>query len=60
MSNFIVSVRATTARHTGKACTPVRAVTVDDGEAFDPNVAKTVVKLDDGTEVVCLNDEIRG
>jgi len=60
MTNIIKSTREQTAPHDGKACERVRAVTLDDGEAWDKNLAKTVVRLEDGTEVIVINDEIRG
>ena len=58
--NVIASMREQTAKHHGKRCTVVRSVTPEDGEAFDRNVAKSVVKLEDGTQVYVVNDEIRG
>jgi cytochrome c556 len=45
------------AKHVGKSCERVRAVVPDD-DAWDAKAAKTVVKLEDGSEVVLFNDEI--
>ncbi|HEX2653572.1 MAG TPA: hypothetical protein VHN11_07975 [Xanthobacteraceae bacterium] len=60
MGNIICSVRTQTAKYDGQACERVRAVTEEDGEAFNPAIAKTVVKLEDGSEAIVLNDEIKG
>lgn len=54
----IQSTRPNTRAYHGEKCTRVRAVTEEDGEAFDVGIAKTVVKLDDGTEVIVHNHEI--
>ncbi|MES2671634.1 MAG: hypothetical protein V4673_14620 [Pseudomonadota bacterium] len=43
----------------GKICEPVRSVTPElDGEMFDVSLAKTVVKLDDGSETIVANIEL--
>jgi hypothetical protein len=54
----IMSSRVNTKPHDGKSCTPLRSITAEDGEAFDVLLAKTVVKLDDGTEVIVANIEL--
>lgn len=55
----INSVRPQTKDHHGKTCELVRSVTEEDGEAFDPALAKTVVTLDDdGKEVIVANIEL--
>jgi hypothetical protein len=43
--------------HHGKTCTVVRAVTEEDKE-WDREIGKTWVRLEDGTEVAVLNDEV--
>jgi hypothetical protein len=56
----IISNRPQTKPHDGKTCTVVRSVTHDlDGEAFDVGIAKSVVKLEDGTEIVVTNIELQ-
>lgn len=55
----ILSSRPQTKPHDGKACDLVRSVTTDDGEAFDVALAKSVVKLADGTEVTVANIELQ-
>jgi hypothetical protein len=55
----IISSRPQTKPHDGKICEPVRSITAADGEAFDVALAKTVVKLADGTEVVVANIELQ-
>lgn len=56
----ITSWRTITKKYDGMACERVRAVTEEDGEVFDVSLAKTVVKLEDGTEVIVTNSEIAG
>jgi hypothetical protein len=48
-----------TKEHDGKPCTRVRAVTIEDGEAFDVARGKTVVRLDDDREIVVWNTELQ-
>lgn len=60
MPRVIAAIRDETAQHHGKECEVLRAVTPDDGRAFDVKVAKSVVEFADGTEFIVLNDEIRG
>lgn len=55
----IVSMRPNTKAHDGARCTPVRSVVPEDGEAFDVAIAKTVVVLDDGKEVIVWNIELQ-
>ena len=55
----IVSNRPNTKPHDGKICAPLRSVTIDDGEAFDVTIAKTVVQLEDGTQVIVQNIELQ-
>lgn len=45
--------------HHGKRCQLLRAVVMED-DAWDEKVAKSVVRLEGGTEIVLLNDEVRG
>jgi hypothetical protein len=37
----------------------VKSITIDDGEAFDVGLAKSQVKLDDGTLVTVANIELQ-
>lgn len=51
-------------QHDGKHCEPVRALTKDDPNAalakeWDVAIGMTVCRLDDGTEIAVLNDEVR-
>lgn len=46
-------------RHHGKSCRVLSAVSEDDGEAFDPRVAKTWVELEDGTKIALPNDAVK-
>lgn len=55
----IMSKRTQTEPHDGKACTLVRSITPEDGEAFDVMMAKSVVALDDGAEVIVQNIELQ-
>jgi hypothetical protein len=52
-----VDTREKIVPHVGKTCERVRAVTPED-DLFDKKAAKTVVKLEDGTELTLFNDEI--
>ena len=55
----IMSSRIQTKEHDGKTCEVERSVTHElDGETFDQALAKTVVTLDDGTEIVVANIEL--
>lgn len=55
----IISSRHNTKAFDGKSCELVRSVTSEDGEAFDVALAKTVVKLEDGNEVIVANIELQ-
>jgi hypothetical protein len=56
----ITSNRIQTKDHDGKHCEVERSITHElDGEAFDVAMAKSVVKLDDGTEVTVQNIELQ-
>jgi hypothetical protein len=55
----IISSRRQTRPHDGKLCDLVRSVTEEDGEAFDTALAKTVVKLEDGCQVIVANIELQ-
>jgi hypothetical protein len=55
----IISSRRNTKAHDGKACEVIRSVHEGDGEAFDTALAKSVVKLDDNTEVIVANIELQ-
>jgi hypothetical protein len=56
----IVSSRAQTKAHDGKNCEVMRSLTPEeDGEAFDMMLAKSIVKLDDGSEVTVANIELQ-
>jgi len=54
----IHAIRERSKKHHDKAVEVLRAVTAED-EAWEPSAPKTVVKLEDGTEFVVLNDEVR-
>jgi hypothetical protein len=56
----INSLRPQTKPHHGKSCQLKRSVTLDDGEAFDVALAKTVVQLEDtDTEIIVANIELQ-
>lgn len=56
----IISNRVNTKQHDGKTCEVVRSITHElDGETFDTAIAKSVVKLDDGTDIVVQNIELQ-
>jgi hypothetical protein len=56
----INSLRPQTKLHHGKVCTVLRSVTVEDGEAFDVALAKSIVTLDgEKGEVTVANIELQ-
>ncbi len=44
--------------HDGKTCEVLRSVTAEDADTFDVALAKSVVKLDDGSEIIVANIEL--
>lgn len=48
-----------TGPHHNKEGIRVRSITEEDGALFDKKLAKTLVRLPDGTDIICWNTELQ-